>query len=124
MDITQFFKFGVVGATGLVIDFSVTWLFKEKIGLNKYISNSLGFLIAVTNNYFLNKYFTFKNNDENIQYQFICFLIVSIIGFLLNNLLLYLFQNKTKQNFYISKGLATAIVFIWNYLANNYFTFR
>lgn len=124
MDITQFFKFGVVGATGLVIDFSVTWLFKEKFRFNKYISNSLGFLIAVTNNYFLNKYFTFQNNDENIQYQFICFLIVSIIGFTLNTLLLYLFQNKTKQNFYISKGLATAIVFIWNYLANNYFTFR
>lgn len=124
MNLIRFLKFGLVGATGLVIDFSITWFCKEKLLFNKYLSNSLGFLFGVVNNYFLNKYFTFQNNDARFVSQFFAFLIVSIIGFSLNNLLLYLLQKKTKINFYVSKGIATVVVFFWNYGANLLYTFK
>ena len=124
MDFLKFFKFGLVGFSGLIIDFGVTWICKEKIAMNKYIANGLGFLFGVTNNYFLNKYFTFQNHDPNIGTQFMSFLIIAIIGFGLNTGILYLLQKNTKINFYVCKAIVTFIVFFWNYGANNFYTFK
>lgn len=124
MDILKFFKFGLVGFTGLVIDFGITWTCKEKLGLNKYVANGFGFLFGVTNNYFLNKYFTFENHNPEIGLQFLSFLIIAIIGFSLNTGFLYSLQKKTKINFYVCKIIVTAIVFIWNFGANTFYTFK
>lgn len=124
MDLIKFFKFGLVGFSGLVIDFSITWICKEKLLLNKYLSNSFGFLFGVVNNYFLNKYFTFHNNDNHVATQFLSFLIISIIGFLLNTSFLYLLQKNTKINFYVCKVIVTVIVFVWNFTANSLYTFK
>ncbi len=123
MDFIKFIKFGLVGFTGLLIDFSITWFCKEKLLLNKYVSNSIGFSFGVVNNYFLNKYFTFQNSDTHITSQFFRFLIISIIGFGLNNLFLYLLQKNTKINFYICKGVVTIVVFFWNFVTNTLYTF-
>lgn len=124
MDILKFLKFGLVGFTGLVIDFGITWICKEKLGFNKYVANSFGFLFGVTNNYFLNKYFTFENHNPEIGLQFLSFLIIAIIGFSINTGFLYSLQKKTKINFYVCKIIVTAIVFIWNFGASSFYTFK
>jgi putative flippase GtrA len=124
MHFIKFIKFGLVGSTGLVIDFCITWFCKEKLRLNKYVSNSLGFSFAVVNNYILNRYFTFHNSDNHVASQFLSFLIISIIGFVLNTILLYLLQKNTKINFYICKVIVTIIVIIWNFSANSLYTFK
>lgn len=124
MDFIKFIKFGLVGFTGLSIDFSITWFCKEKLQLNKYVSNSLGFSFAVVNNYILNRYFTFHNNDSHVVSQFVSFLIISIIGFALNTILLYLLQKNTKINFYACKAIVTIIVTLWNFSANTLYTFK
>jgi putative flippase GtrA len=123
MNFIKFVKFGLVGCTGLIIDFSITWLCKEKLLLNKYVSNSIGFSFGIINNYFLNRYFTFQNNDTHISAQFFSFLIVSMVGFGLNILFLYLLQKNTKINFYVCKGIVTVVVFGWNFGANTLYTF-
>ena len=46
--ILKFLKFGVVGFSGVFVDFGITWLCKEKIRLNKYLSNAIGFICAAT----------------------------------------------------------------------------
>lgn len=124
MDFIRFVKFGFVGFSGLIIDFGITWICKEKLKSNKYLANSIGFLFGVTNNYFLNRYFIFKNHNQNIANQFISFLIIAIIGFGLNTLFLYLLQKKTEINFYACKFLVTLIVFFWNFGANSFYTFK
>ncbi|WP_269221669.1 MULTISPECIES: GtrA family protein [Flavobacterium] len=124
MDLIKFLKFGLVGFSGLVIDFAITWICKEKLLFNKYLSNSFGFLFGVVNNYILNKYFTFHNNDNHVATQFLSFLIISIIGFLLNTSFLYLLQKNTKINFYVCKAIVTIIVFFWNFTANSLYTFK
>lgn len=124
MDFIRLVKFGFVGFSGLIIDFGITWICKEKLKSNKYLANSIGFLFGVTNNYFLNRYFTFKNHNQNIANQFISFLIIAIIGFGLNTLFLYLLQKKTEINFYACKFLVTLIVFFWNFGANSFYTFK
>ena len=123
MQVARFVKFGLVGCTGIAIDFSVTFICKEKLRWNKYLSSSAGFCMAVVNNYLLNRYYTFHNTDINISTQFLKFLAVSLMGLGFSNLLLYLFQKHTQLNFYLCKAIVIALVFFWNYGANTLLTF-
>lgn len=123
MTLFQFIKFGLVGTTGLTIDFTTTWFFKEKLKVNKYVANAIGFSLGTVNNYFLNKHFTFQNTDTHIAEQFLRFALISFVGFGLNVGMLYWLQRNTKLNFYVSKGLVTVLVFLWNFTANSLYTF-
>ena len=121
--ISKFIKFGVVGCSGMLIDFGTTYICKEKLKLNKYLSNCIGFILAATSNYVLNRIWTFESHKEEIGVQYFQFMIVSIIGLGINSLILYLLTDKLKWNFYFSKLIAIAITTIWNFFANLLFTF-
>jgi putative flippase GtrA len=113
----------MVGCLGIVIDFSVTWLLKEKVLLNKYGASAVGFAFAATSNYILNRYFTFQDTDGGIAIQFFKFFIISLAGLGLSLLLLWVLQKRTLISFYLSKAVAILIVFSWNYTANSLYTF-
>ena len=117
-------KFGVTGAVGMLIDFGVTWLCREKLKWNKYIANTTGFSLAATNNFIINRNWTFKSVNPNWHLEFEKFLVFSLIGLALNNLFVFLFNDKLKLNFSLSKLVATILVFIWNFTSNYYFNFR
>jgi putative flippase GtrA len=117
-------KFCTVGLLGFVIDFFFTWLCKEKFKWNKFVSNSIGFTLAASSNYLLNRTWTFKSENPDLGGEYLSFLAVSLIGLSLNNLFLYLFHEKVKVNFYPAKVFAIALVTLWNFLANYFFTFR
>jgi putative flippase GtrA len=117
-------RFGIVGMFGMTIDFGTTWICKEKLQINKYVANSTGFILATCSNYCFNRYWTFESTDNHIITQFTKFLLVSLIGLAINNLLLYTFIKNTKYNFYLLKLIVIGLVFIWNYFANLLYTFH
>ena len=117
-------RFCVVGASGMVVDFGVTWLCKEKLHWNKYLSNSLGFVIAATNNYLWNRLWTFASQSPEVVREYSSFLLISLIGLGLNNLIIYLLHGKLHLNFYWSKLVAIGCVTLWNFGMNYVFTFR
>lgn len=117
-------KFILVGFSGMAIDFGITWSLKEKVRINKYIANSAGFISAASSNYFLNRIWTFESQRQDIRTEYLSFIGVSVIGLLLNTLIVYFFTEKRKTNFYIAKLVAILLVTLWNFTANNFFTFR
>ena len=119
----KFLKFGLVGFSGLIVDFGVTYFFKEKLKVHKYISNSFGFLVATGTNYGLNRYWTFHNQDPAYIIQFGKFFVVSVVGLALSNSLIYLLNDKLKWNFYLAKACAIVFVSLWNFFANYLYTF-
>ena len=122
--ILKFIKFCVVGATGMGLDFGVTWLMKEKAGVNKYIANSSGFIVAASTNYILNRIWTFQSSNPHIAGQYLSFVGISVIGLGLNNLIIFLLHDRFRYNFYLSKLFAIVVVTVWNFLMNLIFTFR
>lgn len=139
----KFIKFCVVGGSGVLVDFGITYLCKEILRLNKYISNSLGFVCAATSNYILNRLWTFSSQNPDIVGQYARFIAISVVGLALNNCIIWLLNDKTKTNFngllgkwkqtdtskvarinfYCSKLCAIGVVTIWNFLMNYFFTF-
>ena len=122
--VMRFIRFGIVGASGLIVDFGVTWLCKEKLRWNKYVSNSLGFILAASNNYFWNRLWTFHSESVEIVREYSTFVLIALVGLGLNNLIIWLLHEKAQLNFYLSKLIAIGCVMIWNFSMNYVFTFR
>ena len=120
----ELIKFGLVGAIGVFIDFSVTWLFKEKFKFNKYVANSFGFSAAVINNFILNRYWTFAASQQSLGEQFFKFTLIALFGLAINTFLLYILGKYLKLNFYLLKLLVIGIVFLWNFFMNSVYTFH
>lgn len=119
----RFIKFCVVGGSGVVVDFGITYICKEWLRLNKYIANSLGFVCAATSNYFLNRIWTFESADPRITRQYLTFFLISAAGLAINNLIVYALNDRAGVKFYLSKLIATAGVTLWNFFMNYYITF-
>jgi putative flippase GtrA len=130
----KFVKFGVVGVSGMVVDFGLTALCKGILGIPELLANAIGFTVAATSNYFLNRVWTWKSTSKEVGVEYAKFFFVSLIGLGLNSLIVLLlkdisivprFVNTTLDwDFWVAKVIATAIVTVWNFLANNFFTFR
>ncbi|MDR1757724.1 MAG: GtrA family protein [Bacteroidales bacterium] len=117
-------KFCVVGASGMVVDFGITLLCKEILHLNKYLANSLGFILAATSNYFLNRWWTFQSTSPQVVKEYSIFFILSLIGLGINNLVIFILHGKWKFNFYLSKIFAIGMVTFWNFFMNYFFNFQ
>lgn len=132
--ITKFLKFGVVGASGAVIDFGLTALCKGILGLPELLANAIGFTLAATSNYYLNRVWTWKSTSKKVGIEYAKFFFVSLVGLGLNSLIVFLLKDTSivprfvattlDWDFWVAKVIATAIVMVWNFLANNFFTFK
>ncbi|NPD46712.1 GtrA family protein [Lentimicrobium sp. L6] len=121
--IRKFLKFGIVGFSGLFIDFGFTFLSKEKLRVQKYFSNAIGFMMAASSNYILNRIWTFHSEDPKVLVEYSQFMFISLLGLAINTLVLWLIVSKLKWNFYIAKLVAIAVVTVWNFGANILVTF-
>jgi putative flippase GtrA len=119
----KFVKFCLVGFSGVFVDFGFTFFFKEIVKLQKYVANAIGFTFAATTNYLLNRIWTFQSHNPRVALEFSRFFIIALIGLGINSAIIWLMNGKFKVNFYLSKLVATAIVTLWNFLINAYFTF-
>ena len=119
----KFIRFVIVGFSGLIVDFGITYFTKEKLKVQKYLANAIGFSTAATTNYFFNRIWTFQSTNPEILFEYGSFLLVSLVGLFLNTLILYLIVSRLKINFYISKAFAMMVVTLWNFSANAFITF-
>jgi putative flippase GtrA len=132
--ITKFIKFAVVGASGAVIDFGLTAICKGIFGIPELLSNAIGFTVAATSNYFLNRVWTWRSTSKEVGIEYAKFFFVSLVGLGLNSLIVFLLKDisivprfvetNLDWDFWVAKIIATGIVMVWNFLANNLFTFR
>lgn len=119
----KFLKFGVVGFSGVFVDFGITYLLREKAKIQQFVANAIGFSCAATSNYVLNRVWTYQSQNPEVLIEFGQFFFFSLIGLGLNTLILWILVSKFKQNFYLSKLFAIGIVTIWNFLVNTIYTF-
>lgn len=119
----KFLKFGAVGFSGVLVNFGVTWFFKEVCKFNKYLSNILGFIAAATTNYLLNRWWTFQSTNPQVGAEYAKYFLISVVGLGIDTLTVYLLNGKLKWNFYLSKVFAVGAAMVWNFFGNLLFTF-
>ena len=152
-EVQQFLRFLVVGATNFAINMIAYNVLYHSVHLPLVAALTLAFLISGVNGFLWSKYWTFKNQGSPraaATMQYVKFMIVAVIGYVLNTsitvsliaayfttrtgdahfwqLLADAFHgNKAPAPFLVANGAlvcASAVVVIWNFLANRYWTFR
>jgi len=115
-------KFGSVGALGsvtnIIIFSSLTFL-----NVNYNIAATIAFLVAVTQNYLLNKKWTFKEHNTKTKKKFIKYFILNFISFLINltvlNIIIFYFGDEKLTTILaqiIGIGAAMSLNFTGSYL--------
>jgi putative flippase GtrA len=128
-DFYQFIRFSIVGLSNTIIDLGFFNLLLS-LGVDTYLSASISFLIAATNSYVLNRYWTFNDRQTtHLAAQYTRFMVVSGLGLLLNNLIIFLLTTAFRdanQWYLVNAGklLAIGLVVLWNYFGSRYFVFK
>jgi putative flippase GtrA len=92
--LSQILKFGVVGGTAFLIDFAIYTIANKLLPFEKgyIIAGVLGFSISLIFNYLASMKFVFeRREDTSRKKEFAIFLVLSLIGLLLNELFLVLY---------------------------------
>ncbi len=121
----QFIKFGIVGASGILVNLAILFLFTETFKLYYVFSEVIAFLVSGVNNYILDKIWTFQEVlKEKIVRKYSRFIIISIITLIVNLYLLFFLVEILNIWYILAELEAIIFVFILNFIGNKFWTFR
>lgn len=117
--INQIIKFGLVGVIATVIDFGILTILTEFFGVYYLTSAAVAFIIATIFNYAasMRYVFTSRFSEHEKKKEMLIFLVLSIIGLILNQLLMWAFVDIIGIFYVIAKVFSTIIVMGWNFVS-------
>lgn len=120
--LAQFAKFGVVGVIAFVIDYGLMIFLTEVFNIPYLISTTVSFIVSVIFNYFASMRFVFKRKDDmSRRREFIIFVVLSVIGLIINDVFMWLMVDFLFVDYRISKIVVTFIVAVWNFVTRKIF---
>lgn len=120
-------RFFTVGASGLVINYLVSFLLAGVVSNIWYIQATFfGIVISITTNFLLNKIWTFEDRDFSARHffrQYISFLGLCALGAVIQLSLVYVFVEYSHIQYGVSLIMAVCVASIGNFLLNKKITF-
>ena len=118
----QIFNFGIVGLIATIIDFGFLYLFKDICNLPLVLSNTLSFCISVIFNYFASMMFVFDvDENKSKKRNFILFVFLSVIGLIINDVIVYVVTEIVGIYYMLSKIFASVFVMVFNFVTRKKF---
>lgn len=134
--IIQIAKFVAIGVLNTAIDFGILNLLSQAVNIVGGIAiiplNIISFGFAVVNSYFWNKRWTFGAGKEKSSKQFLEFMVVSVIGALINTGIVFATTTfaspiggmSDTMWLNIGKLMATFISLAWNFIGYKFIVFK
>ena len=119
----QLFKFGMVGGAGYVINLIVFAALTEGLDTHHIAAAVGSFCVAVTNNFLLNRHWTFQASGGHAGFQAARFFAVSLLALGVNLALLYLLVDVGSAPELPSQAVAVAGAMPFNFIGNKLWTF-
>jgi putative flippase GtrA len=119
----QLVKFCIVGALGYVVNLLVYVALLNGADFHYRAAATGSFLVAVTNNYLWNRFWTFHHNRGHFAYQGLRFLLVSVLVYL-GNLVILTVLVELGLGKVISQAIAIVLVTPLNFVGNKLWSFR
>lgn len=118
----QIIRFGFVGGSAFVIDYGIMIFLTEVFEINYLVSSAVSFTVSVIYNYILSVKWVFDVSGNRSKTQdFAVFIVLSIIGLGINQLVMWLAVDILGIFYMISKIGATAIVMVYNFITRKLF---
>lgn len=126
-------RFVITGGVCFLIELVALILLRDKAGLDTLVAVPIAFLVSVIVNYLMCVRWVFDGAGEQGNVQRVGFLVTSVAGLLLNELLMWLFRMAFGEDtvvvwvfsfavtmYMVNKTIATFIVMVWNYFTKRW----
>jgi dolichol-phosphate mannosyltransferase len=120
----QLVRFALVGGIGFFVNLAVYALLVHGVGIDYRVAAVVAWLVAVMNNFVLNRHWTFEASDGRARFQAIRFLAVSLVAFAFSLSLLTLLVESGGLPKVPAQALAVACATPLNFLGNKLWSFR
>ncbi|WP_338449488.1 GtrA family protein [Niallia oryzisoli] len=118
----KFMKYSFVGCISTLIYFISVFVLVEWFIYDPLYASALSFIFMTLISYLLNRKFTFGSTLSTKT--LLRFLVVSLIGFIINFIIMYLIVKVFDLHYYLGELVTTLIIPVINFILNNYWTFR
>jgi putative flippase GtrA len=119
----QLLAFSVVGVSGYVVNLAVYVALLKGADLHYLPAATCSFAVAVSNNYFWNRRWTFKQDRGHLYYQGLRFMLVSLVALGLNLAVLRVLVALGVGKI-VGQALAIVLVTPFSFSANKLWSFR
>lgn len=119
--IKQILKFGIVGGIAFIIDYALLYVCTEYLNIYVLYSSIISFSISVIFNYIMSIKWVFDVNHKQTYKDFTIFIIFSVIGLGINQLIMYLGIERLHIYYMLVKIASTGIVMVYNFITRKIF---
>lgn len=120
----QLVRFGLVGGLGFVVNLAVYTLFVHGVGLEYRVASVVAWIVAVANNFFWNRHWTFDAREGVAHHQAMRFLLVSVITEVISLLLLTALVESGGLSKVSAQAIAVAAATPLSFLGNKLWSFK
>jgi putative flippase GtrA len=118
----QLVKFFAVGGSGYVVNLFVFWIAYHQIGFHYLASATCAFAVAVFNNFWWNRHWTFGAREGHAGFQAARFFTVSVLALVVNLIALKLLVGGGMSEL-PAQAIAVALAMPFNFIGNKLWTF-
>ena len=118
----QLLQFGLVGFSGYVVNIAVFAVVVGPFGLHHILAAIIAFCVAVTNNFWWNRHWTFDARQGHAGFQAARFFTVSVLALLINLVALELLIRGGMGDV-PAQAVAVAIAMPFNFIGNKLWRF-
>ena len=119
----QLVKFCAVGASGYAVNLAVFYIGVELVGVHYLLAATLAFGVAVTNNFWWNRHWTFKARNGAARFQAPRFFAVSILAFLVAATVLELLVSMAGLPELPAQAISIVVATPLNFIGNKMWSF-
>jgi putative flippase GtrA len=119
----QLLKFCAVGASGYAVNLAVFYVCVALLGLHHLAGATVAFIIAVTNNFWWNRHWTFRAGSGRAGFQAARFFTVSITAFLFAATVLELLVSVAGLPELPAQAISIAVATPLNFIGNKMWSF-
>ena len=119
----QLFKFGLVGATGYLINLAVFALLTQAGDVHHIAAAVAAFCVAVSNNFIWNRQWTFRAHEGHPGFQAARFFAVSIVAFVVAASILELLVSVAGVSEVLAQAISLAVSTPLNFVGNKVWSF-
>ncbi len=119
----QLVKFSLVGGSGYVINLGVFTLAASVLDLHHLLGATIAFAVAVTNNFWWNRHWTFAACAERARFQAPRFFAVSVAAFCVQAASLHLLVASAGVPEVVAQAVSVAAATPLNFVGNKMWSF-
>jgi dolichol-phosphate mannosyltransferase len=117
-------RFGFVGGLGFVVNIAVYTLLVHGTGMEYRVASVAAWVVAVANNFFWNRHWTFDAREGVAHHQAMRFLLVSVVAEAISLLLLTVLVENGGFSKVPAQAVAVAAATPLSFLGNKLWSFK